>query len=179
MTGKVDIANAALRAIGASRITAFDDGTKNADVVDDLYDSLRDQLLYDHYWNFAIPGDWLRTISVHDTSDGIGSVEYKAEAGFVLSDANHIWMRYVYRVTDVNQMPLGFQQALTSALARDLALPITDSGTMFDRLSKQADADLLYARSKDGMEGTPEPRPWGSWTAVRFGSRNTRNNWPK
>lgn len=197
MSSTVEIANVALRFIGASRITSFDDGTKNADVISDLFDETRDLLLASHFWNFAtkrvelaqsdtdpvfgfqhkyaIPADWIRTVSVHDTSDGFGTVDFKSEAGFIALDANQAWMRYIYRAEDPNLMTANFRRALSSALARDLALPIADSGTMRDRLDKQAQADLAYAKSKDAMEGTPDARPLGSWVSGRFGSRRT---WP-
>ena len=53
MAGETDVINAALRLVGASPITSLTDGTNSANVADDLYDEVRDDLLRSHPWNFA------------------------------------------------------------------------------------------------------------------------------
>ena len=53
MPAETDIVNVALRKIGATAITALDDGSTNANIAQDLYDEIRDSLLRSHPWNFA------------------------------------------------------------------------------------------------------------------------------
>lgn len=54
MASVVQICNYALRMLGAQSITAIDEGTKNADLCNELYPDTRDAVLRDHPWNCAI-----------------------------------------------------------------------------------------------------------------------------
>lgn len=54
MPSETDCLNDALSQIGASPITAIDDGTVNANHCKRLYPALRDSLLRTHHWNFAM-----------------------------------------------------------------------------------------------------------------------------
>lgn len=53
MPSETDLLNEALGQIGASRITAIDDGSVNAVHCKTFYDTTRDALLRMHHWNFA------------------------------------------------------------------------------------------------------------------------------
>ena len=86
MPSEVDIANLALTQLGASRITAFTDTTKEARSINQVYALERDDELRAHQWNFAtkrmmlaasttqppfgyqfsypLPNDFLRVIAV-------------------------------------------------------------------------------------------------------------------
>lgn len=193
MPSETDIVNGALRLVGGSRITSLTDGSKNANVANDLFDELRDDLLRSHPWNFAtkrkklaqsgtspvfefdhaypLPSDWLRTISVHNNDAGTGTVLYRVEqvAGqaAIVTSSDDIWLRYVARVSDPNLMSTDFRRALQLALARDLAVPIAASNTLQDSLGKQAERVLARARSNDGLGAFPERRPRGSWVESR------------
>lgn len=197
MPTATEVINQALRFLGSTRITSIGDQSKNANVASDIYEQVRDDLLASHPWNFAsdrvelardaaapaygfqykfaLPADWLRTVSVHNNDAGHGTLYNKEESGFVLADAERVWMRYVKRITDANAMTASFRRAWASALARDMALPLTNSNTLQASMEKQAMRDLLKARSIDAMQGTADQRPLGSWIAGRFGSRM---GWP-
>lgn len=53
MATDVQIANLALRRLGANTITSLTDGSRNATVVNDVYTLLLYELLRSHPWNFA------------------------------------------------------------------------------------------------------------------------------
>lgn len=53
MPSEVDVCNDALSQIGASVITALDDGSVNANHCTRLYPQLRRSILRSHHWNFA------------------------------------------------------------------------------------------------------------------------------
>jgi len=94
MPSNVDIANRALSKVGGTPITSFTQGVRNSNVVHDIYDDLRDELL-DYPWNFAsvraklarssttpvfgwdyayvLPSDWIRTRSAHDNVESLVS----------------------------------------------------------------------------------------------------------
>lgn len=198
MSSETEIANAALRLIGADRITGLSDGSENANRVSDVYESVRDDLLRSHPWNFAtkrarlpksttdpafefdnafiLPSDWLRTISVHDNDAGVGTVVCRNEQVggqlAIVASVDNIYLRYVSKVTDPNLMSADFRRAFIVSLARDLSVPIASSNTMQDSYAKEAMRVIARARSSDAMGGFPERRPRGSWASSRGGTRN-------
>ena len=201
MASDTDIINFALRRVGAERITSRTDGTKGANVANDIYDELLDDMLRSHPWNFAtkrkklaqsstdpvyefdhaypLPSDWLRTISVSDNDAGYGTILYRmelvADVRAIVTSADDVWLRYVSRVTDPNIMTADFRKAFASALARDLSIPIASSNALHDRMSLLANSALLKARSSDALGASPELRPRGSWAASRGGWRRRRD----
>lgn len=195
MPSSTDVVNAGLRFIGAARITSLSDGTNNANIANDIYEEVRDDLLRSHPWNFAtkrstlaqsgtdpdfefdnafvLPADWLRNVSVHDNEAGHGTVLYRTEEvggqRCIVTSADDIYLRYVYQVTDPNLMAADFRRALELALARDMAIPIASSNTLRQDFEKRADRALARARSADAMGAFPELRPRGSWANARGG----------
>ncbi len=197
MPGETDVINVALRLVGASPIISRDDGTTPANTVDDLYDEVRDDLLRSHPWNFAtkrvqlaesataptfefdhayaLPNNWLRTISVHDNDAGHSTILFREEQvanqRVIVTSSDEVWLRYVAEVDDPNLMTADFRRALATALARDLAIPLASSNTLRDQLSTEASRTLARARSSDALGAFPELRPRGSWAASRGGRR--------
>src|SRR3546814_13239477 len=53
MADVTGICNSALAKIGAARITALGEASRNASLCAELYDKCRDDLLRAHSWNFA------------------------------------------------------------------------------------------------------------------------------
>jgi hypothetical protein len=102
VTTETELVNAALRKVGAKRITDISDSVGPAGVASDVIATERDELLRLVNWNFAttranlaplattpiyefqyaftIPSDCVRLIAVHDNDAGDGAVEYKREA---------------------------------------------------------------------------------------------------
>jgi len=196
MSSKTAIANVALSLIGGTRITSFTDGTTNANIISDLYDPLRRHLL-SFPWNFAIsrvelgqltstpafefenayalPSDWLYTLSVHDNDAGLSVVVYKEEQqdsqNVLLANEEQIFLRYARDEEDPNLWSANFRRAMASALARDLAIPIANSNTLQARMEIRARRDLNRAEGADAITDFPERRPRGSWANSRFGLR--------
>ena len=197
MPSETDVINVGLRHVGADIIVSLTDGTNSANIASTIYEPARDNLLASHPWNFAtkrvklaqsateptfefdyaypLPSDWIRTISVHDNDAGHGTVLYRMELingqRSIVASSSDIWIRYVARVTDPNAMTPDFLDALSKVLARDFAIPITSSNTLYEQMSKAADRAIARARSTDAMGSFPELRPRGSWAASRGGWR--------
>ena len=190
MADVVGIVNSSLLKIGArATITALTEGTPNANAAAALYPRVRDDLLRAHAWNFAIarsrlaalatppeygfarafalPEDWLLTIAVHDNDAGRGAVAYRIEGGAIVTDAAAIWLAYVRRVTDANEMTADFRETLACALAVELAVPVANSGTLRERLEDTLRRRLRQARGIDAVEDFPPAFPAGSWANVR------------
>ncbi len=202
MSSVTEIVNVSLRVLKADRITSLTDGTKNANVANDVYDEVRLDLLRGHPWNFgskyaklaqlttapvfefdnayALPSDWLRTITVHDNDVGAGTLIYReveiANVGAIATSVDEMWMRYVYTVTDPNRMTADFRAAFSLALA--LAMPgISNlSAAREDRLDGRASRVLNKAKHSDAVGSMPERRPLGSWVTSRGG---LRESWPR
>jgi len=197
---QVDIANAALRKIGASTITSFTQGIKNSNYINDRYADLRDALLEMHQWNFAVkrkklaqlsetpavnfdyayslPTDYIRAMSVHDNDEGLGVVDHKIEDGKILSSSDQLWLIYVSRVTDPNKMSPLFREALSALIASEAAVAIAESNTMREQAEKAFQRILRRARSADSMADLPDRLPDGSWMLNRAGRVGQRKwNW--
>lgn len=189
MASEVGICNSALIKLGASTIIALTDGSKNANLCNAQYAELRDELLRTHVWNFAksrqklgklaaapvyefdnafqLPADWLRTISVHDNDAGFGTVTYRIEGRTVLAGADELWLTYIRRATDPNEMTATFREALSWRLALDLSQAITQSSTVMERMRQGFIPALSVASAVDGVEDFPETMPTGSWVSER------------
>ena len=202
MPSETDIANAALRYLGADTITSFTQGTNEANAVNDLYSDLRDALLRAHNWNFAtkkvelaesstapayefdnafvLPSDWLRTVAVHDNDAGTGTFLYRmVQVGgqrVIETDVENVWLTYIAKETDPNMMTADFRRLLAYTLASEMAVDLTSSNTLQDQLAKKADRLMAQARSADGMGSFPRQRPRGSWASSRYGGYPPR--WP-
>lgn len=189
MASIVGICNSALIKLGASTIMSLIEGSKNANLCNEQFDKLRDELLRAHNWNFAtaraklaqltdapafgfdhayqLPSDWLRVVSVHDSNTGRGAVEYKIEGRTLLSSADEIYLRYIKCVTDPNEMDAGFREVLSWKLAADLALPITQSSTALGEMRDGLRVSLIKARGVDAFEDYPESMPESDWVSGR------------
>lgn len=65
-----DIYNLALSSLGTrSRVTATDDGSKEANALNVVYEDVRDELLAEHPWNFATMREVLATQAVATAPD--------------------------------------------------------------------------------------------------------------
>ena len=190
MASKVGICNSALIKLGASTIMSLTDGSKNANLCNEQYARLRDDLLRSHPWNFAmkraklaqlatapafqfayayqLPADWLRTVSVHDNDAGAGSARYRIEGRTILADVSEIYLRYVGVVDDPNGMPISFQEAFAWRLAADLAQAVTQSTTVQEAMLQGLRPALATAKSIDAIEDFPDSQPQSDWVTLRY-----------
>ena len=195
MSSETDVANVALRLIGQTPITNRTDGTANGNIIDDIFDDIRDDCLRYNPWNFAtkrvelaksstapafefdfaypLPADWIRTVSVHSNDNGYGVILHRMEKTgtqrTIVCSSQQLFLRYIYRETDPTLWSSDFRRVVSLAIARDLAVPIASSNVLQDQLNKQFERAMARARSSDGMGGSPEQRPRGSWVDRRGG----------
>ncbi|MDJ0951651.1 MAG: hypothetical protein QNJ94_22300 [Alphaproteobacteria bacterium] len=189
MATEVGICNSALAKIGAKRIASLTEGSKNANICNEQYEKLRDDLLRAHVWNFAVtrrqlarlseapafefqykyqlPSDWLRTISVHDNAEGAGTVAYRIEGRTLHTAAEQVYLRYVRRAEDPNEMTADFREVLATLIARELAIPLANSNTLFQLMDDRFRGRFRRARSADSVEDFPDRMPAGSWATAR------------
>lgn len=186
MSSVVDVCNKALDKLGHGAITSLSDGTKAANLCDRGWPLVRDQVLRDHPWNFAVkravlaasstapewgfsaafplPADCLRLIEVRDLSTD----EYSVEDGSIHADADVLYIRYVYRVTDPNRYDALFIDTAATRLAAEICEALTQSNTKKDALFQEYEDSLTRARRVDGQENPPQRYEEDEWISVRY-----------
>ena len=198
-----DLVNRALRLLKSGAITSLTDGSKNANVSIDVYDEARDDMLRSHTWHFArklvklaklstapvfgfdnafaLPSDWIRTVTLHDNDAGLGNSvfeEVEVEAvGALASSITDAYLKYIYRVTDPNRMAPDFRTALVYSLAVQMPGISNLSTAGWDRLELRSIRRLNKAKSSDSLGSPLEQRPIGSWVSARQIWPTTR--WPR
>jgi len=200
MASEVSIVNTSLQLIKHSKqITSLTSGTKEANAAELIYDEMRDLLLDMHHWNFAtrrvklpqlagsddtpafewdhayqLPADFIRAISVHEHDLGTASVPYRIEGFQIVSDADDIFLRYVARVEDPNQMPPTFRRALAKLIAAQLSTALSQSVSLQKELFAQFhDQDLPFAKSTDAIQNMADQLPESDFIMVRHGGRSS------
>ncbi len=202
-TSETDITNRALRLLKAQRITSLTDGSNNANTADDVYNGVREEVLRAHTWHFgrklvelarlstapvfgfdhayALPSDWIRSVSLHDNDAGLGNVAFEeaevAGAGALLCSVENAFLRYVYNLADANRMSADCRTAFVYALAVQMPGISNISIAGWDRLEKEARRKMTRAKSSDSLGSPAQQRPVGSWVTSRNSWPSTR--WPR
>lgn len=186
MSSVVDIANRALDKLGHGAITSFTDGSKAANLLDRTWSIVRNQVLRDHPWNFAVkrailaplsdspswgftyqhqlPSDYLRLIEIRDLRAG----EYQLEDGKILADSDSLYIRYIYEVTDPNLYDALFIDSLATKVAFELSEALTQSNAKKNLLGEEYTLSIQRAKSIDAVENPPTVFQEDSWLEVRF-----------
>ena len=196
MASEVGICNAALQLIKNSKqITSLEQGTKEANACEIIFDEMRDAMLEVHNWNFAtkrvklaqltdtpafewdysyqLPSDFLRAVSVHNNSSGRDRIPYKIENGVVNSDASDLFLRYIARVEDPNLMPATFRLGLSKIIASRLAVTLSGSASLSKEMYEQyVGEDLPTAKSADSIQDMADQLPESDWVNLRSGQRH-------
>lgn len=189
MASKVEIANRALQQLGAKRIVSLTDDSTNARAVNAAYEPVKLAELRKHPWNFAIkraqlaasstdplftkstsfplPSDFIRLLSP-DPEVNYNDIDWQVEGQYIVTnDDAPLNIRYIYDVTDPNQMDATFREAFAMKLAEALAEELTQSN------AKKADAREAYkeaiadAKRMNAMESVAQDPPEDSWITSR------------
>lgn len=184
MTSIVAICNAALIRIGAEPISALDEPSKAARLCNSRYADLRDEVLRDHPWNFALhrtslaalaempafgyarrfqlPADCLRVLSMADKD-----ARFQIEGRSLLTDEADAKILYVRRVEDPNAFDPLFANALSLRLAAELAYAITNSTTLIEAMWGLYQRAAQRARTADAQEGSLPVLDADAWIGTR------------
>ena len=173
MASVTDICNSALNLLGASTITALTEDSKNARLCNQRYEPIRNRIFRSHAWNcltkrvelakdstdpvveyanqFTLPTDCLRVLKVHNgTTDSIASsLDYVVEGRKIKTDEGSVFLVYIAIDTDPNNYDTYLLEALSAALAADLAYAITNNATLAKNYEATADERLREARFID------------------------------
>lgn len=186
MPSITDLCNDALGQIGSTFIAALDDGTFPANLCNRFYPTVRDAVLRDHLWNFAmtrvslarnasapvsewtygytLPADCLRVVRLGLYDD----IRWKIEGRNLVTNESSASILYIARIEDPNAWDTLFYQALATRLASKLAMPLASKASMAVELYKLYEAMISDARAVDGQEGISDPMCATDLTDVRF-----------
>ncbi len=181
----VGICNSALVKMGASLISSLTETSREAQLCKALYETVRDETLRAHPWNFAtqrkviapiseapafgydyqydIPNDCLRVLPFEDTN-----VDYVVEGRKILSNDSSLDLRYIYRNTDESEWDTQFAEAFSWKLARELAMALVQSAPLVEMMDKGFRAAIASARSVDGQEGIIKGLVADTWLNARY-----------
>lgn len=189
MASSTEICNRALQKLGAARITELTQDTVSARACNVCYEILRDAELRAHPWNFSVkraelaasatepewgranefplPSDFLRLLPDYP-EDNRNTKDWQIEGQSILSDDDDpIYIRYVYRVTDVSIMDPLFREALSCRIAIELCESLTQSNTKKDGLRADYERSIREARRANAFENVPAIPAEDSWITAR------------
>lgn len=168
------ICNAALDQIGADRIQALDEESRLAELCAARFAPVRDAVLAERVWRFAIVRREIAedaaapaygyahryelpstVVQVLEASDGVYQLEaWEREGAYILTDAESpICVRSVDQVEDVALWPAAFAQAVTTRLAAELAMPVTENRGLTGELWQLYRRHLTEAAASDAKQG--------------------------
>jgi len=183
MASKVEICNSALNMLGASNITDITEDSKNARLLNQRYDPIRDAVFRTHTWNclikrvqlaqdsdtptheyakqYTLPADCLRVLKIGGHHDGSSSdlddgQVFKIEGRKLLTDEATVYLIYIAKITDVNEYDTLLQETIATRLAAELAYAVTSNATLAATLAEQYERKIKEARFVDATEGTAE-----------------------
>jgi len=189
MASNVEIANRALQLLGAKRITSLDEDSRNARAINAAFEPVKLAELRKHPWNFAIkraslaasateplftkdnsfplPSDFVR-LAEQDPEDLTNDLDWQIEGrNIITNDSAPLEIRYIYNVTDPNEMDVLFRESFAAKLAEVLCEEITQSN------AKKADAKETYkeiiaeAKKANAIERHSQNPPEDTWVTVR------------
>lgn len=175
MASQIDICNVALTDVGGNAINAIDEGGKEADLCYLYWDSLVDEVLSEHTWNFAkkwvnlaedsgyvmvdgeystafqLPNDYIRISRPENLA-----LQYEIRETTLLCNEDTLAIEYIFRVSNVEKFTPGFRMALIARLRASLAIPMARKGSKaVDWMGIYLSRELPNAKKKDSNENSP------------------------
>jgi len=185
MSSEVEICNEALTAIGENIILSLEDNIKTARLCKLKYANKRDYLLRRYIWNFAtkratlssdvetpefefdaqftLPTDCIQFRELYPNG-----ITYSIEDNKILCGESVLYIKYTSRVTDTNKMDPIFRETLSALLAKELAVPLADSATLYSRMDELFEVKLAEAKFAGSIEQDLEVIEASDWENSRY-----------
>jgi len=195
MASVVEICNSALNMLGGNNIIALTEDSKNARLLNQRYESVRDQVFRSHTWNclikrvelaqdtatptheyskqYTLPSDCLRVLKVGGHHNGSSSdldagQKFKIEGRKLVTDESTIYLIYIAKITDPNEYDTLLIETLAAKLAAELCYAITSSTSLASQLVELYMDKLREARFVDATEGTADNLDSSSFINARY-----------
>ena len=188
MVSKVSICNMALRRVGEQTISALDDGSKNANICNDFFEDVLQQVLRAHPWNFALartelalsatapaygwdnqyllPADCLRVLRMEDFK-----TVFVVESDYLLTDNTEAKILYIKYLTDMTLLDPLAVKVLYLSLGVEFSYNLTENNTILGGLMQQLEQAWRDARCMDAQEGTPMVSDNSDWVNARYSGK--------
>jgi hypothetical protein len=187
---ETSIANSALIKIGEAPIASLDDPSKAGRTCKRQYPLMRDQLLEDFNWKFAIaratlapdatapefgylfkfllPSDSLRFLGLYSESAQPTSytgtrIPHQIEGRELLLNVDTAEIFYIKRETNPTLFSSSFVEVLALVLAIDICYAMTGGTAHEARLIKRFDAQVKRAHLTQAIQGQPEVIESSEW----------------
>jgi len=185
---KITLCSRALLKIGVNAISSFEDGSAEAEIAENLYPGICDNLLSSYPWSFAsaqvrlarlatspiadfsyayqLPTDFLRALSAGTGGAGRG-VSYRLQEKRLHTDMEDVTLSYIFR-PEPTEFPPYFTQALITHLAAEFCLPLTESASRGETFLRMGEKELQKARNIDSQQQTPQTISLDALVGVRY-----------
>lgn len=195
MASKVGIWNTALQRLGTRRVDTDTEDTAEAEALEAVYDDALAEVLEAHPWSFArkavqlsrlvatpvevwayfyaLPADLVSIIRVSDGTDNCEvftgpSIPYeRQDDDRIATDAEAVYLAYIYASTDPNLWTPSFRSALAWKLATEVAYQLAESTTKTDWCESKYQTELMKAKSLDFPRSRIRPINRTSWVTSR------------
>ena len=186
----VTICSNALQMLGAKPINDFNEKTEHARLANSLYPSVRDDLLRGHPWNcattrvilaplatpptfdfgyqFALPGNWLRTLQVGEKGQAL---IYRTEGKQILANVTALPLVYIFRNDDESSWSTNLIELAELQMAAKMAYAVTKSSSVRDSFRDEFARAFKVAKAIDGQDDPPEEFEEGTLLESRFTTR--------
>ncbi|MGH8595149.1 MAG: hypothetical protein ACREXT_00670 [Gammaproteobacteria bacterium] len=198
-TSNVSICNLALQKLGAARIAALDEASKNARECNACFEAQRDRELRANRWKFAItrvtlapsatipdffyahafllPSDCLRPIF-----PPIYGLDWKVELhtgvpAILTNFGDTLELRYVARITDATVFDALFVEALACKIAWHLCEAITQSNSKKQAVQSEYVLAMREARKMNAIEIGVQISPPDEWLLARQQGQLINSEW--
>lgn len=198
---KSEIVNRALTLLGAAPITNLDtDDSKNARIMNRVYDTSLRQILSECKWNFATKRKLLATLTSASDPDWFYSGEsvvyqlpsdvvrifgtndknasWRIEGETIVSNTSNLGIIYVYLLTDPSKYSAKFVSAFSDLLAADIAYMILNSTSKGNAmLEKYEQISLVNATAENSQGGTQQEVIDDEWELAKYGNSAGSTNY--
>ncbi|MBQ7395942.1 MAG: hypothetical protein IJW08_05350 [Lentisphaeria bacterium] len=185
----VSICNLALNMLGIPNILSFEDENNNAKLCKRFFPVLRDRVLRDHTWSFAVSALHLSLLNetpfdpnfqfamqlppdIIRINEVFPAVPYRKAADKIFVNDNDITLVYTRRIEDTELFDDSFVEALQYLLAAEIGLANTRDGNLVAYYRKEYERILADARCIDSQENVHSYQPGhfrSSFIAARCG----------
>ena len=172
---ETDIANIAIRDLGATEITDIElDKGKVANVVRIYWDAVVDECLRAHKWTFAKKWKSIAADADYDMVDGryayayqkppdyirmsrmnVKDTKFKVRGDHILTNTTPLIIEYIWRHDSAIKWPSYFYMALAAHLASFLSVPLAKKGTKKVEWSQIYGIRLIDGKAADSLEDDP------------------------
>lgn len=176
MATDLGICNSALIKLGVGTISTLTENSRQAKIVNEQYPKMRDALLYDHPWNFAMAWAALTTGDTSDTNNPeytyrftlpadclrvwsceFDDEDYEVIDRYIYTNDSSVKIKYIKQVTDPSKFTPAFAEALACKIAHDNCFALVQSNSLKATLYGEMEKYIPVVRSGDAQENKAKP----------------------